>query len=461
MADCVVKLKQQADRIDGQERDNHSAIESLAADLKSLRAGSVTTASHRQHANSLEQRFEQEKQDLESRLDQMKLAIEKEISSGITNLRLKTETLNANCLVMTEKCKVLEETVIPAVKAEVEEQKAKRLCETQRLEAEGERMKESCEQKISHTAAALRFYVTATATKLREELTALTLTKELEEDLKQKETNLKKQLKGLEDQILLVKEDVIKHKASSEETVEHHTKELGQHTKAIKVAEITLNNLQTSVASDLNDVRELLRTDRAALQTEIADARAVVARNASHADSAIQACVSEIAPLRQFRELVVERLHIEKFVNIVRDWQSSHMPQVTSAVKDLEERARKLLANQAKDHEIICELQKSNTEVRRHFRMFHAIAAGLDDKPMPSLPDPVPVPPEVDSRLPPIQTPSSQTQRDGFAASAPRPKLTPVPPSGRRSPTPVGERGEATLMPARERHDSTPRQKSK
>merc|ERR1712176_1056557 len=118
--------------------------------------GMVTNAAIRQQVNLNEKR------------------LEKEISSDIGTLRLKSETLNANCIALTEKSRVLEETLIPQMKSDLEEQKQKRLAETQRLEAEVEKMKELCEQKISHTAAALRFYVTATATKLREELAPLT-----------------------------------------------------------------------------------------------------------------------------------------------------------------------------------------------------------------------------------------------------------------------------------------------
>jgi len=72
-------------------------------------------------------------------------------------------------------------------------------------ESDIEKMKEICEQKISHTAAALRFYVTATATKLREELTPATVTKELEEDFKHKEADLKKLIKSVEDTTSMIR----------------------------------------------------------------------------------------------------------------------------------------------------------------------------------------------------------------------------------------------------------------
>merc|ERR1719453_2573602 len=98
-----------------------------------------------------------------------------------------------------------EETLLPAFKNELEEQKQKRLSETQRLESEIEKVKEVCEQKISHTAAALRFYVTATATKLREELAPLTATKELEEDLKQKDLDLKNRVKSAEELVQVLR----------------------------------------------------------------------------------------------------------------------------------------------------------------------------------------------------------------------------------------------------------------
>jgi len=166
------------------------------------------------------------------------------------------------------------------------------------------------------------------------------------------------------------------------------------------VNEITMNNLQSSVAGDLNDIREQLRQDRAGLQSEIADARANSSRVASANDSAIQTLASELAPLRQLREMILERLHVEKFVNLVREWQTSQIPQMTASVKDLEERARKMYSNMARDHDLVCELQKSVTDIRRHFKMFHAIASGLDDKPLPALADPVPA--VEDTRLPPI-----------------------------------------------------------
>lgn len=256
-------------------------------------------------------------------------------------------------------------------------------------------MKEQCEQKVSHTAAALRFYVTATATKLREELAPLTATKEIEEDIKQKDSDQKKHVKALEDMLLALKENVMMHKGDADGVAEKHMTEISQHTKAIKVAEIMATNLQNSVASDISDVRETLRHDRAMLQAELADARAAAVRTAASNEAAIQSVANEISPLRQFRELILERLHVEKFVNVVREWQTSHIPQTTSMLKDLDERSRKLFQNQAKDHDSVQEIQRSIVEIRGHFKMFHAIATGLDDKPMP-------VDPSEDSRLPPI-----------------------------------------------------------
>jgi len=400
IADMIMKLRGHNERIDSCDRESQTNVESLSADLKALRAGVVTNAAFRQQINTIEKRFEHEKEELHATLAETRMAMEKEVSSGVTNLRLKAETLNANCVALTEKSKILEDTIIPALKSEIEEQKQKRLCETQRLESEAEKVKELCDQKISHTAAALRFYVTATATKLREELAPLTTTSQMEEDLKQKETDLRKNIKALEDQMGLLKAEVNKHKGSLEEYTQQHTTSLGQHSKALKVNEITMNNLQSSVAGDLNDIREQLRQDRAGLQSEIADARANSSRVASANDSAIQTLASELAPLRQLREMILERLHVEKFVNLVREWQTSQIPQMTASVKDLEERARKMYSNMARDHDLVCELQKSVTDIRRHFKMFHAIASGLDDKPLPALADPVPA--VEDTRLPPI-----------------------------------------------------------
>merc|ERR1711957_976981 len=147
-------------------------------------------------------------------------------------------------------------------------------CESQRLESEIERVKDVCEQKISHTAGALRFYVTATATKLREELAPMTLAKELEEDMKQKDADLRKLVKSVEDVVSMNRENVTRFKNDFEGQVEKHTAEIGQHTKAIKVCEITVTNLQSGVANDLQEMRTEMNADRSKLQVEIADARA-------------------------------------------------------------------------------------------------------------------------------------------------------------------------------------------
>merc|ERR1712216_658116 len=120
-----------------------------------------------------------------------------------------------------------EETLLPAVRADLEEQKQKRLCETQRLESACEKVKDVCEQKISHTAAALRFYVTATATKLREELAPMTLAKELDEDMKQKDADLRKLIKNVEDVSTLNREALSKHRTDIDASVEKHTAEIG------------------------------------------------------------------------------------------------------------------------------------------------------------------------------------------------------------------------------------------
>merc|ERR1712072_503461 len=122
-------------------------------------------------------------------------------------------------------------------------------------------------------------------------------------------------------------------------------------------------------------------------------------------ESNIQAVASEITPLKNFREQVMDRLHIEKFVNTVREWQTTTIPQVTTQAKEFENRSQKLLTNQVKDHEVIVELQKSVSEVRRHFKLFHHIATGLDDRPEKAVLDPLMGPPvdlQSDTRLPPI-----------------------------------------------------------
>lgn len=222
------------------------------------------------------------------------------------------------------------------------------------------------------------------------------------------------------------REMVSKFKTEFENQVEKHTADIGQHTKAIKVCEITVTNLQSGVANDLQDMRTEMNADRSKLQVEVADARAAGVRAASNNDSRIESLASEIQPLRQFREQILERLDIKKFVNIVQDWQVKVIPQVTAAVQDLEERARKLLMHQVKDHETLCELQKSTAEIRRHFKLFHAIADAFDDKPHPNLPEPMlstshadrpPSGAAEDTRLPPIMSargpPKSQSPIGG------------------------------------------------
>jgi len=383
ITDFVMKLRNMTERIDSTEREGSTTMETVNAELKSLRSGMVTNAAFRQQANLNEKRFEQEKEELDGKLETLKLAMEKEMSSGVGNLRLKSETLNANCIALTEKSRVLEETLIPQMKADLEEQKQKRLAETQRLEAEVEKMKELCEQKISHTAAALRFYVTATATKLREELAPLTMAKELEEDVKQKDHEAKQRFKSAEEAIVAIKAELNKHRGDLDSAFEKHTGEIGHHTKSLKVHEITVTNLQNSIASDINDIREQIRNERAGLQSEIADSRAASQRIVQGIDANVQAVVGEMSALRSFRELVIDRLHVEKVAAIVREWQTGHVPMMTSAVKDLEERVKTLSSKQQKDHDVQVELQRATAAIRGHFKMFHSIAVGLDDKPAP------------------------------------------------------------------------------
>merc|ERR1719203_399050 len=116
----------------------------------------------------------------------------------------------------------------------------------------------------------------------------------------------------------------------------------------------------------------------------------------------------------------MERLHIEKFVNLVRDWQTTTIPQVTSQAKETEARSQKILTNQVKDHEVLIELQKSIAEVRRHFKLFHHIASGLEDRPQQAQLDPMMGPPvdmPSDTRLPPInQRPGSDKDSGSYAA---------------------------------------------
>jgi hypothetical protein len=383
IADFVQKLRLNTERIDQAERDQQTGLETLNADMKSLRQSAVSNMNFRQVVNQFEKRFDHERDENEGKLENLKIAMEKEIASSVGNLRLKAETLNANCIALTEKCKVLEETLIPAMKADLEEQKQKRLCETQRLESEIEKMKELCEQKISHTAAALRFYVTATATKLREECAPLTMAKELEEDLKQKETELKKKITTSEETVSALRDELVKQKDLLEQECDKYTREIAGQTKAVKVQEITVVNLQNNLASDLNDMREQIRSDRLSMQTEMSDNASKAARSAAQRDSAIETLTSQIQPLTQFQHTIVDRLHIEKIVMQVKDWQSGLMPQLTAATKDLEVRVNKVLTTSQKDHDLLTELKTGHSAIRGHFKMFHAIATGLDESKMP------------------------------------------------------------------------------
>mmetsp|Transcript_18159 Transcript_18159/g.42199 ORF Transcript_18159/g.42199 Transcript_18159/m.42199 type:complete len:477 (-) Transcript_18159:108-1538(-) len=419
--DFVAKQRSMAERVDVAERELQTSLETVNAELKALRSGMVTNAAFRQHVNLTDKRFAQEKEDMESKLDALKIQLEKDIQSGVGNLRLKAETLNANCIALAEKARVIEETTVPAMKQDLEEQKQKRLAETQRLEAESEKVKELCEQKISHTAAALRFYVTATATKLREELAPLTMAKELEEDWKQKESIFSNRFRQNEDIIASLKDDLMKHRNDFDAHVERHAAEIGSHSKSLKVHEITVTNLQNTVASDIGDLRDSIRNERASLQTEIQDARAAAIRVASANETTIQNVASQMNDLRNFRELIVDRLHVPDVIKLVREWQTGEMPQLLSTVKELDEKAARVQKAQGRDHEYIIELQKATAAIRGHFKMFHAIAVGLDDKPSPAMgsfagDSPPPTTPPIhpplhsfgatadDTRLPPITT---------------------------------------------------------
>jgi len=383
IADFIMKLRGNTERLDQVEREQATSLDSLNTDMKALRQGTVTNTNFRQQVNLIEKRFDHERDESEGQRENLKLAMEKDITSSVGNLRLKAETLNANCIALTEKSKVLEETLIPAMKADLEEQKQKRLGETQRLETEIEKMKELCDQKISHTAAALRFYVTATATKLREELSPMTLVKEIEEDLKQIHADLKKKLVVNDEKVEAFRDQLVKHKGDLDTTCEKYTSDINAHSKGIKVQEINLTNLHNGVASDINDMREQLRTDRVNLQTEMSDCRASAARSATANDNAIQAVAGEINPLRQFRELMMERLHIEKFVSQVKEWQTGTIPLLTGMVKDMDAQVKRVASTSQRDHDLLIELKTGHSAIKGHFKMFHAIASGLDDRVQP------------------------------------------------------------------------------
>merc|ERR1719478_243032 len=161
---------------------------------------------------------------------------------------------------------------------------------------------------------------------------------------------MKKQISTCQETLANLRDLLVKHKGDLDTTCEHYTSEINQHSKTLKVHEITVTNLQNGVASDLNDMREQLRTDRVNLQTEMSDCRASAARSAVANDNAIQAVAQEINPLRQFRELILERLHIEKFVSQVKEWREGLLPQLTGMVKDMDEKVKKVSLTSQKDH---------------------------------------------------------------------------------------------------------------
>lgn len=245
----------------------------------------------------------------------------------------------------------------------------------------------------------------------------MTAAKELEVDIKQKETDLKKLIKSVEDVAISTREEVGRQKEHLDSNLERFGIEAGQSAKSMKVLEITMTNLQSSVATDINDMREEVRNDVSKMKIEVSDTRATSTRSCAMNESNIQAVANEIGPLRQFREQIMERLHIEKFVNLVREWQTTTIPQVTSQAKETEARSQKILTNQVKDHEVLVELQKSIAEVRRHFKLFHHIASGLEDRPQQAQLDPMMGPPvdmPTDTRLPPI----NQKEKDGGSYAA-------------------------------------------
>jgi len=260
-------------------------------------------------------------------------------------------------------------------------------------------------------------------------------------DLKQSHADHKKHTKIHDEALAVLKDDLQRFKVEVDTNLEKQTTEAVQQAKSTKVLEITVDKLQGSIVGDFSNIREQQRTDRASLQSDIQEARAAAARGAMNNDNSIQGVANEIAPLKQFRELMVERLHVEKFISLVRDWQAGHVPQITSAVKELEERSRKLQSLQARDHEVVGELQKATSAIRGHFKMFHAIAAGLDDKPMPGYNDPMSTTAEDNMRL---QGNWSQQGRDEETTrlqqnwSTGREEDTRLPPisSGRGSATP-------------------------
>merc|ERR1719215_112151 len=167
-------------------------------------------------------------------------------------------------------------------------------------------------------------------------MTPLATTKELEIDLAHKEADLRKGIKSVEDLISHTRAEVTKQREHLDASLEKYTLEIGQHTKSMKVLEINMNNLHGSIATDMSDVREEVRNDVAKMKIEVSDTRASATRAAMANENAIQVLSTEINPLRSFRELILDRLHIEKFVNVVREWQTSVIPQVTSSAKDSE-----------------------------------------------------------------------------------------------------------------------------
>lgn len=405
LAKLMKDLRGSNDRIETADRESSAAIEGVTADLKALRAGMITTSSFRRERADIDKQLDASKEETEARIEHLKNWVDKEMGNIVGSMRSKVETASATVISLQEKTRVLEDTTIPQIKSEVEEQKAKRLGECQRLESEIEKAKDGLDQKISHTAAALRFYVTATASKLREELVPLTSLKELEEEMKQKDSELQLKMKSCEDVVAILRTENAKQKEQIETSLEKQQDTVGKNSKNVKILETSVQSLQSSVASDVQALHEQQRADKAGLQTEIADARAAGARAAMANDNALQALAQDTNMLKASNEKLVDRLQIENVCALVREWQTTKIPQMESACTTAEEKVRRMQALQTQDHEFLQTLHKSNAAIRNNFKMFHAIASGLDAEVAPAgapAGSPGVLPPAGDDRLPPI-----------------------------------------------------------
>jgi hypothetical protein len=380
--DFLSKFRSFNDRIEKSDNNQTTLLESLNADVKGIQQKMVTNAVFKSQVGTIERSVEELKEEFHSQLDEHRKCSASDVQNHLAGIRGRVESCSATNLAIQEKMRVLEENTLPNMRSDAEEMKAKRLAEAQRLEAEIEKQKEVAETKIGHTAAALRFYVNALGTKLREELTPLTAFKETEMDVNQRMSELSMALSSITEQNAAVRTDLLSFKESTHHANEKQNSDINSATKMVKVMETTIAGFQSGVSADIGHVHETMKTDRAGIEAQLADARASTARTAAANEQNVQALNKELSTMKEKQALIIERLNIEKIVEVVRDWQTVHVPQTEAMLKDLEEQLGRVKKSQQQDHDSISQLSKATAAIKGHFKMFHAIATGLDGSPV-------------------------------------------------------------------------------